>query len=515
MAVYALLGTSRPLSVSTTTTIAILTGAALAPPSHPGGGRGAGRRARRSRCWWAPSCSWPPRCCAWVRREFHLRAGAGRLQGRASALVIVVDQFPKLLGIHFEKGDFLHNLAAIARTPAAHVGADARVARWRMIVIARSALEHSSRARRRRWSRWCWASRPQAPRPGTAGVAVVGCGARPGLPALTLPDFGTWWALWPAAVGIALMSFTEIDRRWPGPSPERRARARSRTGNCSPPAWQLRPARLLRRDARRRRHLADRREPAGRRALAGGRRWSPRGGARHMLLLAPLIGAMPQATLAAVVIVYSVGLIEPRRIPRDPHACAAREFRWALVALAGVVLLGTLQGILVAIVVSLLALAYQVSDPAVYVLAASPAPTCSAPALAEHPEDETYPGLLLVRPEGRIFFANAGRLGQKVDPADRERAAEGGGAAPARRVRPGVHGPEDVDRIREAPARSRRHRVAGRPEPRGAGDGAAVAAGRGARATSACSTTSNRPWLFTSRGTCASSRTRADPGGTG
>ena len=30
------------------------------------------------------------------------------------------------------------------------------------------------------------------------------------------------------------------------------------------------------------------------------------------------------------------------------------------------------------------------------------------------PDDETWPGLLLLRPEGRIFFANAERLGEKI-----------------------------------------------------------------------------------------------------
>ena len=62
-----------------------------------------------------------------------------------------------------------------------------------------------------------------------------------------------------------------------------------------------------------------------------------------MLLLAPLIGLMPQATLAAVVIYYSVGLIDPAAFRHILHI-RRTEFFWALVALAGVVLLGTLQG---------------------------------------------------------------------------------------------------------------------------------------------------------------------------
>ena len=74
-----------------------------------------------------------------------------------------------------------------------------------------------------------------------------------------------------------------------------------------------------------------------------------------MLLLAPLIGLMPEATLASVVIVYSIGMIKPAEF-RAILRVRRMEFFWALAAFAGVVLLGTLKGILVAIVVSLVGL---------------------------------------------------------------------------------------------------------------------------------------------------------------
>ena len=97
-----------------------------------------------------------------------------------------------------------------------------------------------------------------------------------------------------------------------------------------------------------------------------------------MLLLAPFIGLMPDATLAAVAIVYSVGLIKPVEF-RAILKVRRTEFACAVVALAGVTVLGTLQGILVAIVVSLVALAYQAADPPVHVLGASRGPTFSGP----------------------------------------------------------------------------------------------------------------------------------------
>jgi MFS superfamily sulfate permease-like transporter len=57
--------------------------------------------------------------------------------------------------------------------------------------------------------------------------------------------------------------------------------------------------------------------------------------AATMLLLAPLLGLLPHATLAAVVIVYSVGLIQPVEF-RAIRRVRTMEFRWAIVALLGV-----------------------------------------------------------------------------------------------------------------------------------------------------------------------------------
>jgi anti-anti-sigma factor len=73
-----------------------------------------------------------------------------------------------------------------------------------------------------------------------------------------------------------------------------------------------------------------------------------------------------------------------------------------------------LQGILVAIVVSLVALAHQTADPPVRVLGRKPGTNVFRPRSKEHPEDETFPGLLMIQLEGRVFFANAERIGEKM-----------------------------------------------------------------------------------------------------
>jgi sulfate permease, SulP family len=134
-----------------------------------------------------------------------------------------------------------------------------------------------------------------------------------------------------------------------------------------------------------------------------------------LLFLAPLLGLMPQATLAAVVIVYSFGLIQPIEF-HDILSIRRTEFIWALVAFAAVMLLGTLKGILVAIVVSLVTLAYHLADPPVYVLRRKPGTNFFRPQSAEHPEDESFPGLLLLRLEGPVFFVNAAHIAHKIEP---------------------------------------------------------------------------------------------------
>jgi MFS superfamily sulfate permease-like transporter len=234
------------------------------------------------------------------------------------------------------------------------------------------------------------------------------------LPSVVIPDFSLLGSLWKDAAGIALMSFTETiaaGRAFaangePMPKPNRELFATG-LGNAAGAWLGAMPAgggtsqTAVNRLAGARSQLAQLVTAA---VTLG-----------TMLLLAPLIGLMPHATLAAVVIVYSIGLFSPADF-RAILRIRRTEFLWALVALAGVVLLGTLQGILVAIVVSLVALAHQVADPPVYVLRRKPGTNVFRPISDEHPDDEAFPGLLVLRVEGRVFFANAEHIGQKLRP---------------------------------------------------------------------------------------------------
>ena len=148
--------------------------------------------------------------------------------------------------------------------------------------------------------------------------------------------------MWPAAAGIALMSFTETIAA---------ARAFGASGEPRPdPNQELlalgaanAAGGLLGAMPGGRRHVADRGQPPGRRAVQVAALVTATTALATLLLLGPVIALMPQAALAAVVVFYSLELIKPaefaaiRRVRRT-------EFLWAVTAFAGVVLLGTLQG---------------------------------------------------------------------------------------------------------------------------------------------------------------------------
>jgi MFS superfamily sulfate permease-like transporter len=83
-------------------------------------------------------------------------------------------------------------------------------------------------------------------------------------------------------------------------------------------------------------------------------------------------------------------------------------------AALGVLIFGTLKGIVVAIIASLIGLASQVAYPRVSVIARKRGADVLRPLSPEYPDDETFEGLLIVRPEGRLFFVNAQYVADQI-----------------------------------------------------------------------------------------------------
>jgi high affinity sulfate transporter 1 len=409
MVVYALLGTSRVLSVSSTTTLAILTASELemAVPD------GDAARLASATATLVIMIGALLAFAAVLRLGFvanfisrpvltGFKAGIG--------LVILLDQAPKLLGLHISKSGFFHDLLTVVLDlphvpiPAFAIGVSALailiVLEWRYphspapLAIVAIGIALSGALTLAQF-----------------GIATVGQIPQ-SLPSLTLPDADIARQLMPGALGIALMSYTEtiaagraFAKDTDGRIDSNRELLATGLANVLGGFFGSMPA------------GGGTSQTAVVRAAGGQSQASSLVVAAvsvaTMLFLAPVVSLLPQPVLAAVVIVYSASLIRPVEFLEIGHI-RTMELTWGLAALVGVLIFGTLQGILVAIVLSLLALSYQAANPKVHVIVRKPGTDVLRPLTSEHPDDEMLKGLLILRPEGRIFFANAQLVGDQI-----------------------------------------------------------------------------------------------------
>jgi len=125
-----------------------------------------------------------------------------------------------------------------------------------------------------------------------------------------------------------------------------------------------------------------------------------------MLLFLPgLVQHMPQSVLAAVVIVASIGLFEVSTLRRFLQARKS-EFILAFVSLLGVALVGVLEGIIIAVVLSILQFFERAWRPYHAVLGEVE----GIPGyhdIRRYQEARQIPGLLILRWDAPLFFANA------------------------------------------------------------------------------------------------------------
>ena len=124
-----------------------------------------------------------------------------------------------------------------------------------------------------------------------------------------------------------------------------------------------------------------------------------------LLFLTGLLQNLPKAVLAAVVLTAIYGLLDFAAL-LYMWRVSRLDFLAATVALVGVLLLGILQGILLAALASILLLLARVSRPHVAFLGRVPG-TNSYSDLDRHPENERLPGVIAFRPEASLIYANA------------------------------------------------------------------------------------------------------------
>jgi SulP family sulfate permease len=394
MAVYAVLGTSRALSVSTTSTISLLTGQAIVE---------AGASDPKQALVLAGTLALLTGVILLVAGILGLGFLSDFIGPQVLAgfkigvgLVILVDQLSKVLGITVTGDNFFAKVGSAVR----HLGdTDPTTA----VLAGLSVVTLLALAR----------LVPSVPGPlvvlaagivavtvlslGDHGVALIDPIPR-GLPAPDWPGLQGAGSLLPAAAGIALMSFVESN-----------AAARAFRRPDDPPIDANQELVAL----------------GAANGLGGVFGAFPAGGGLSqtavndkagatsqaaslvtvlgviltLTLIAPVFDHLAQATLGAIVLVSAFGLVdrEPLKELRRVHRT---QWLMALVPLVGVLAFGTVEGVLLGVLASMAALLYALSHSPMSSVDRSGRPS-SYDVRAERPD-----GLLVLRVEAVLYFAN-------------------------------------------------------------------------------------------------------------
>ena len=127
-----------------------------------------------------------------------------------------------------------------------------------------------------------------------------------------------------------------------------------------------------------------------------------------LIFLTPLFRNMPEPTLAAIVIAAMLHLTKPHYL-RELFVRSRWSFMNAVIVIGAELTLGVLHGIALGVVLSLLELIYVTSHPQGAVLGQLPG-TEAYRDVRRHPEAGTFPGLLIWRVGGDLFFASVGQM---------------------------------------------------------------------------------------------------------
>jgi high affinity sulfate transporter 1 len=123
-----------------------------------------------------------------------------------------------------------------------------------------------------------------------------------------------------------------------------------------------------------------------------------------LLFLTDLLENLPKAVLAAIVLTAVYRLIDPWAMVQM-WRISRMDFYAAVIGLGAVLILGILQGILLAALASILMLLARASTPHVAFLGRVPG-TGSFSDLARHPENEIILGVIAFRPEASLLYVN-------------------------------------------------------------------------------------------------------------
>jgi high affinity sulfate transporter 1 len=131
-----------------------------------------------------------------------------------------------------------------------------------------------------------------------------------------------------------------------------------------------------------------------------------------LLFLTGLFRTLPDTVLAAVVLVAITGLIDLREL-RHLWRVSRMDFAAASIAFVGVLCMGVLDGVIVAVVASLAMLLWRTSQPQVAFLGRIPG-TRRFSDIARHPDNEPLAGVLAFRVQSSLLYFNADHVREVV-----------------------------------------------------------------------------------------------------
>jgi high affinity sulfate transporter 1 len=132
-----------------------------------------------------------------------------------------------------------------------------------------------------------------------------------------------------------------------------------------------------------------------------------------MVLFIPgLVQNMPQSALAAIIIAASISLFDVPEL-RRLWSVRKSEFVLAMASILGVALVGVLEGIVIAVVISIFQLFERAWRPYAAVLG-KPDDVAGYHDITRYPSANQLPGLLIIRWDAPLIFANANIFRKKL-----------------------------------------------------------------------------------------------------
>jgi SulP family sulfate permease len=139
-----------------------------------------------------------------------------------------------------------------------------------------------------------------------------------------------------------------------------------------------------------------------------------------LLFFASFFSNLPVVIIGVVIVSSMVALLDIKAL-RSVYAFDRLEFAFAITAMLGVLFFGLLQGIFIGVGLTLIALLYRFSKPNITQLGRIPG-TTEYTDLERSPQNETTPGILILRIDGPLIFPNVARVREEI-----KRLVRGGG----------------------------------------------------------------------------------------